>query len=178
MSTALSVRLRELRQQRGLTQIQLAQRARVRQGTLSDWESGKVEHISAALFERVCTALGVHWTELAALSQPTGTDVDAHAARLTALQNLERDMDAQIAKCATVLHTARACRAACTVDTPAWRAAVASVDAATVAYTTAWEFQRAFLAVSELVCAEWDAWRKQFADASTPMNGAGAHAVT
>ena len=64
MASTLSRRLRALRKKQGLTQVQLAKLAGVRQATISDWESGKVDVMDATLLHRVCRALGVSLVDL------------------------------------------------------------------------------------------------------------------
>lgn len=59
MPTTLAVRIRSLRKKHKLTQHQLAERAGVRQATISDWEAGKVHTMDYATLSRVCDALGV-----------------------------------------------------------------------------------------------------------------------
>jgi transcriptional regulator with XRE-family HTH domain len=174
MSTTLSVRLRELRQERGLTQMQLATRASVRQSTLSDWELGKVERVSASTLERVCSVLGIYWMDfvrpLLAPKEPTVAELQAFTARLLVVCEVDRAINAAIASAAAAVEQARACQARCAVDTDAWRAASASVDAATAASAAVLDVQRVLLRLNEAVCREWDEYRAQFTAEATHVN--------
>lgn len=59
----MTVTLRQLRRDKGLTQNQLAQRAGVAQGSLSQWETGAVQpRLPAAA--RLAKALGVTTDEI------------------------------------------------------------------------------------------------------------------
>lgn len=55
----ITLRLREIRRMRGLTQIQLAERAHVRQATVSDIEAGKTRGIDFDTLERLAVALEI-----------------------------------------------------------------------------------------------------------------------
>jgi transcriptional regulator with XRE-family HTH domain len=54
----ISLRLRELREAAGLSQVALAERAGVRQATVSDLETGKSKGIDFATLEALADALG------------------------------------------------------------------------------------------------------------------------
>lgn len=55
----LFIRLREVREAKGVNQSELAERARTRQGTISLLESGKTRRVDLDLLERLARALGV-----------------------------------------------------------------------------------------------------------------------
>lgn len=55
----LIIRLRDLRTATGFTQQQLAAKAGVRQGTVSDIELGKGRRVDLDVLERIAAALGV-----------------------------------------------------------------------------------------------------------------------
>jgi transcriptional regulator with XRE-family HTH domain len=55
----ISVRLRAAREEAGLTQLQLAERAGVRQATISELETGKTRRVDLDVLDRLCAALGV-----------------------------------------------------------------------------------------------------------------------
>ena len=62
MATTMSpirVTLREARKAAGLTQVELAEKAGVRQATISKIEKGKTTRIDLPVIERLCAALGV-----------------------------------------------------------------------------------------------------------------------
>ncbi len=54
------VRLPELRNARGWTQAELAERAEVTRATVSRIEGGKVRSLDLDVFEKLATALDVH----------------------------------------------------------------------------------------------------------------------
>ena len=54
------VRLRELRDARGWTQAELAERAEVTRATVSRIEGGKVRSLDLEVFEKLAEALDVH----------------------------------------------------------------------------------------------------------------------
>lgn len=56
---AIYLRLRELRQALGLTQTELAARARVRRATLSRLENGRVSAINLVVLEKLADLLNV-----------------------------------------------------------------------------------------------------------------------
>ena len=58
------VRIREVREARGLTQEMLAVRADTRQATISDLETGRTGRVDLDLLERIARALGVEPGEL------------------------------------------------------------------------------------------------------------------
>jgi transcriptional regulator with XRE-family HTH domain len=62
--TPLQLALRRLRESRGLTQQQLAERAGVRQALISDLEAGKAMRRSLDAIEKLAKALGVEPGEL------------------------------------------------------------------------------------------------------------------
>jgi putative transcriptional regulator len=62
--TPLRVRLRELRDEKGLSQQALGDKAGVRQATISDLESGKAKGVEFQTLEKLAAALGVEPGEL------------------------------------------------------------------------------------------------------------------
>ncbi len=54
------MRLRELRDARGWTQLELAERAGVTRSTVSRIEGGKVASLDLEVFEKLANALDVH----------------------------------------------------------------------------------------------------------------------
>jgi transcriptional regulator with XRE-family HTH domain len=60
----LSQALKRLRERRGLTQVQLAKRAKVAQGYVAMLESGERKSPSLPVLRRLAKALGVPVTEL------------------------------------------------------------------------------------------------------------------
>ena len=61
---SLARTLKRLRRHRGLTQVQVATRARISQGFLSDLESGTKTVVSLPVATRLAKALGVELGEL------------------------------------------------------------------------------------------------------------------
>ncbi len=57
--TPLRLRLREMREAKGLSQLQLAEAAGIRQGTISALETGKSKGIDFSTAEALAKALGV-----------------------------------------------------------------------------------------------------------------------
>jgi transcriptional regulator with XRE-family HTH domain len=57
--TPIRVTLREAREAAGLTQVELAERAGIRQATVSDIETGKSGRLDLDVFDRICRVLGV-----------------------------------------------------------------------------------------------------------------------
>lgn len=57
--TPIRIKLRELREAKGLTQYELGELAGVRQAAISQLESGRRQRIDLDVIERLCTALGV-----------------------------------------------------------------------------------------------------------------------
>jgi transcriptional regulator with XRE-family HTH domain len=57
--TPIVVRLRELRTAKGWSQLELAERAKVRQATISGLESGTARRLDLAVVERLAKALGL-----------------------------------------------------------------------------------------------------------------------
>jgi transcriptional regulator with XRE-family HTH domain len=55
----LTLKLKELRERKGLSQAQLAKTVGVRQATISDLETGKSRRIELDLLEKLAKALGV-----------------------------------------------------------------------------------------------------------------------
>lgn len=51
-------RIRTLRQARGLSQSQLAEKVSVTVGSVSQWESGDIKNIKIPTFLKLCTELG------------------------------------------------------------------------------------------------------------------------
>lgn len=70
--TPVQVRLRELRQARGLTQEALSERANVPQPTISQLETGKQQRADFAVLERLARALGVQIGDLLVLEPRKG----------------------------------------------------------------------------------------------------------
>ena len=64
--TRLSTLLKRRREERGLTQLALAKKARVAQGYLSALEAGEKSNPSVAVIRKLAKALGVPVTELLA----------------------------------------------------------------------------------------------------------------
>jgi transcriptional regulator with XRE-family HTH domain len=62
--TPIHLRLREFREAAGLTQLELSDRARVRQATISQLESGKRQRVDLSILERLARALKVEPSEL------------------------------------------------------------------------------------------------------------------
>jgi transcriptional regulator with XRE-family HTH domain len=67
--SALPNRIRELRRARGLTQVELAQRAGVTDGQVSRWETGRRPTMLMTTARRLASALGVTVDDLD-LGQP------------------------------------------------------------------------------------------------------------
>lgn len=55
----VTIRVRELRKAKGLTQAELARRANVRPSTLVDMEKGRTTRVDLDVLERLADALGV-----------------------------------------------------------------------------------------------------------------------
>ena len=55
----ISVTLRNAREAAGLTQVQLAEKADVRQASISELETGKTRRVDLDVLDRLCGALGV-----------------------------------------------------------------------------------------------------------------------
>ena len=72
--------IRELRTQRGLTQLQLAQLLDVSDKTVSKWETGK-GYPDITLLEPIANAFGVSLTELISGNQVRNTNVSANMLR-------------------------------------------------------------------------------------------------
>jgi len=82
----LFIRLREVREAKGVKQSELAARAGTRQGTISLLESGKTRRVDLDLLERVACALGVSPATLFAQDVPvaaTGKTVPEKRRRRT-----------------------------------------------------------------------------------------------
>ena len=58
------MRLRELRQAKGMTQVELAERTGIDQGALSRIENGKTQAMDFDVMARLCDALGCEPGEL------------------------------------------------------------------------------------------------------------------
>ena len=56
--TPIVLRVKELRTAQGLTQKQLAERAKIRQATVSKLESGRAKSIDLEVLEKLASALG------------------------------------------------------------------------------------------------------------------------
>lgn len=57
--TPVRIRLKEIRESKGLTQAELADKAGVRRATVSDIETGKTTRIDLDTMEKLANALGV-----------------------------------------------------------------------------------------------------------------------
>jgi len=57
--TPVHLRVRELREAKGLSQVELARKAEVRQATLSAIEKGQTRRVDFDVLERLARALGV-----------------------------------------------------------------------------------------------------------------------
>ena len=66
----IDVTLRQARTAAGLTQPQLAEKAGVRQATISQLETGKTRRIDLDILDRLCEVLGVEPGELLARDPP------------------------------------------------------------------------------------------------------------
>lgn len=62
--TPIVVRIRAVREQKGWSQAELAERAGTRQATISEIETGRNSRIDLSLLERIAVALGVEPGEL------------------------------------------------------------------------------------------------------------------
>jgi DNA-binding Xre family transcriptional regulator len=62
--TPVRLRLRALRQERGLSQLTLSENARVAQSTISNLESGKAQRVDLNTLDRLSKALRVQPGEL------------------------------------------------------------------------------------------------------------------
>lgn len=62
--SAVQIRLREIRKERGLTQVQLAELCGMPQSTISRIESGSTTGVDFETLDRIADALGVHPSEL------------------------------------------------------------------------------------------------------------------
>ncbi len=62
--TPTRIRIRELRDERGWSQLELAERASVRQATISEMETGRVRRVTLDVIDRLAAALGVQPGEL------------------------------------------------------------------------------------------------------------------
>jgi transcriptional regulator with XRE-family HTH domain len=70
MMSPLVTRLRALREERGWSQLRLADEAGVRQATISLLESGKVRRLDTEVLDRLAAALGVKPLDLLANEPP------------------------------------------------------------------------------------------------------------
>lgn len=68
----VTLRLRELREARGLTQAELAEATGLRRPTISELENGRTRHDTLDLLDRLCTALDCSPGELLARTKPSG----------------------------------------------------------------------------------------------------------
>jgi putative transcriptional regulator len=68
--TPVVLRLREVRQSRGITQTQLAATVGVRRATISDLETGKTRTETLDLIDRLCHALTCEPAELLVRTAP------------------------------------------------------------------------------------------------------------
>jgi transcriptional regulator with XRE-family HTH domain len=71
MMSPLVTRVRALRQERGWSQLRLADEAGVRQATISLLESGKVRRLDTEVLDRLAAALKVSPLELLADERPS-----------------------------------------------------------------------------------------------------------
>lgn len=55
--SSISITLREARETAGLSQMQLADKANVRQATISELETGKTRRVDLDVLDRLCAAL-------------------------------------------------------------------------------------------------------------------------
>lgn len=62
--TPIEVNLRSFREKKGLSQAELGKLAGVRQGTVSNLETGKGRRVDLDILERLAKALGVKATDL------------------------------------------------------------------------------------------------------------------
>ena len=62
--TRIELRLLELRQAKGMTQLELAERADIDQGAISRIESGQARSLSLDVLARLCDALDCDISEL------------------------------------------------------------------------------------------------------------------
>lgn len=62
--TPLRLRVRELRQAKGWSQEELANRAGATQGQISNLETGKTQRWDLPVLDRIAKALGVHTADL------------------------------------------------------------------------------------------------------------------
>lgn len=62
--TRIELRLRELRKAKGMTQLELADRADIDQGAISRIESGQAQSLSLDVLARLCDALECDISEL------------------------------------------------------------------------------------------------------------------
>jgi transcriptional regulator with XRE-family HTH domain len=67
----IQIRIRDLRTEQGLTQVQLAERCGMPQSTISRIESGTTSGVDFNTLDRVAEALGVHPSELIAFTEVT-----------------------------------------------------------------------------------------------------------
>ena len=62
--TRIEFRIRELRQAKGITQVERAERAEIDQGAISRIESGQARSVSLDALARLCDALDCDLSEL------------------------------------------------------------------------------------------------------------------
>lgn len=67
----ISVTLERARRKAGLTQSQLADRADVRQATISELETGRARRVSLDVLDRLCKVLGVEPGDLLRRERPS-----------------------------------------------------------------------------------------------------------
>ena len=60
MTMGIYVRLREAREQRGMTQAELAETAQVTQATVSRIENGRVASLDLVVLDKLANALEIH----------------------------------------------------------------------------------------------------------------------
>ncbi len=66
----ISIALRKAREAKGLTQVQLAQKAKVRQATISEMENGETVRVNLDVLDRLCSVLGVEPGDLLERDKP------------------------------------------------------------------------------------------------------------
>jgi DNA-binding Xre family transcriptional regulator len=67
----ISIALLKAREAKGLTQVQLAKKAKVRQATISEMEAGKTVRLNLDVLDRLCRVLGVEPGDLLEREKPT-----------------------------------------------------------------------------------------------------------
>ena len=100
-------RIRELRQQRGLSQEQLALNAEITPAYLGQVERG-IRNATVAIIEKICTALTISLADFFSVADvcltPDNDIVLQIAHQLTGLSNDEKQAVLQLVKNAVILH--------------------------------------------------------------------------